>query len=335
MQSAAAERVGLRDRITRLLAAQPGEMTHIDFVRFVAAMAIMVSHSFELFLPAQQRPQSHEATSGLTLFVDVFFVLSGFVISHIYAGRLHTVPDFLRYMQKRIARLVPLHWATLLCATALYASLDRFGAPLNTRPDMSTACLSAAAALVQSWIDCGGIPPNGASWSISVEMVMYCAFPAFLAVLALARPMRVGAFVLILVGCAWLAGGVHDMSEGWTPLRAAPAFFLGALLFRERTALSLRVPSSAPLLACLALVAGSFAMVPRPVLLAVAYLTAAVAIVADQRTEPNRLVRRGGPLGQLSYSIYMLHGPVRTIMANGIAHESLASRRSEWRWQQS
>lgn len=306
-----------------VLAIKPGELTHIDFTRFVAAIGIMLAHSLELFFPVAERARSHGYTAGLTLFVDVFFVLSGYVIAHIYAGRLNTLADFGRYMQKRVARLVPLHWATLLAATVLYAGLTRAGVPLNTRPDLSAGCIASAAVLVHSWIDCGGIPPNAASWSISAEMVMYAAFPAIAVLLSLPRPARIAVAVLVLGACAWIGGGLAPMSGAWSPVRAAPAFVLGVLLYGERGTLTMGLPSSAPLVAALLLVIGSVLEVPRAALLGLAYATAACAIIADQGTAPNRLVQRIAPLGQLTYSIYMLHGLIITVTANAIGDKFL------------
>src|SRR5690606_39856368 len=43
------------------------------------------------------------------LFVDYFFVLSGFVIAHAYAGRLATARDGRRFMVRRLGRVWPLH----------------------------------------------------------------------------------------------------------------------------------------------------------------------------------------------------------------------------------
>ena len=306
-----------------LIKAKPGELAHIDFVRFIAAMGIVAAHSVELMLPRDFREASHKLTEGFTLFVDVFFVLSGFVISYMYATRMNSVGDFLRYLQRRLARLVPLHWATLLAATLLYAALAMAHVPLNTRPDLSPACLAAATALIHSWVDCGGNPPNGASWSISAEMVMYCAFPLIILTVRLPLLARLMVLAIILVLCAWLSKGVEAMSLAWTPLRAAPAFFLGTLIYSERHRLAFRIPSWTPLAGCLLLVVGSLLVVPRPILLAVAYASAALAIIADQNTAPNPLVQRLSPLGQLTYSIYMLHGLIIMILANAIGDKLL------------
>ena len=45
-----------------------------------------------------------------------FFTLSGFVIMHVYAGRIATISEYGDYLKKRLARMYPLHIATFLMA---------------------------------------------------------------------------------------------------------------------------------------------------------------------------------------------------------------------------
>jgi peptidoglycan/LPS O-acetylase OafA/YrhL len=59
-----------------------------------------------------------------TLFVDFFFVLSGFVISHAYLDKLACPRNVSRFILRRIGRLWPLHAATL-AALVGFAALDR------------------------------------------------------------------------------------------------------------------------------------------------------------------------------------------------------------------
>ena len=48
------------------------------------------------------------------IFVDFFFVLSGFVIAHSYSSKIHTSIDLLKFKFKRFLRLYPLHILTLI-----------------------------------------------------------------------------------------------------------------------------------------------------------------------------------------------------------------------------
>lgn len=298
-------------------------LVHTDLVRFLASVGIVASHSLELMFPRDLRDWSHSLTSGLTLFVDVFFVISGFVISFVYANRVGNFPEYLRYMQRRVARLVPLHWATLLIATLLNLAVIAFGFQTNTRPSLSPSCIVSAAALVHAWIDCGGVPPNGASWSISAEMAMYLCFPLLLWVMARGRTVRLAGFIVLLFVANRAGNGLEHLYLAWSPFRAAPAFYLGAMVYRERDAIKVHLPSWAPAMACLALAVGSFLQLPMILLLGLAYMAAVATLVTDLHTAPTRWTKKFSPLGQYTYSIYMLHGLILTFSVNAIADKLL------------
>src|SRR5258705_5569923 len=51
--------------------------------------------------------------------VDVFFILSGFVLMHVYAGFETTDFDYVRFIKARIARIYPLHIFALLLLAVL------------------------------------------------------------------------------------------------------------------------------------------------------------------------------------------------------------------------
>ncbi len=87
-----------------------GELLHLDLMRFVASAGIVFHHSHEFFSPQRARPALAAGTLGLALFVDLFFVISGFVITYVYHDRIVSWGGFGRFLQRRIGRLVPLHW---------------------------------------------------------------------------------------------------------------------------------------------------------------------------------------------------------------------------------
>ncbi len=87
------------------------ELLHIDLLRFIASYAIVLFHF---------RPFAQGSLALLmfhfrhfSLVVDLFLVLSGFIISYVYEGRLQTLAQYKRFLVRRIARLGPLHWATM------------------------------------------------------------------------------------------------------------------------------------------------------------------------------------------------------------------------------
>lgn len=121
------------------------------------------------------------------LFVDFFFVLSGFVITHAYGDKLATGADAVRYVIRRFGRLWPLH-VTLLAA---YIGLECFKLVLNHglglqagqpafmvggRNDPMT--LPSQVLLLQGLGLHDGLTWNMPSWSISAEFWTYIVFAA-------------------------------------------------------------------------------------------------------------------------------------------------------------
>jgi peptidoglycan/LPS O-acetylase OafA/YrhL len=71
----------------------------LDGWRGIAALMVAVFH-FNALHPAYVLPFVHNSY----LFVDFFFVLSGFVIAHAYRGRLNTVADAAVFAIRRFGR---------------------------------------------------------------------------------------------------------------------------------------------------------------------------------------------------------------------------------------
>ncbi|HQA17823.1 MAG TPA: acyltransferase, partial [Novosphingobium sp.] len=138
------------------LAPTSDELLHLDLIRFIASAAIVVVHSGEFFVPRAYRLESHAHLAGMSLFVDVFFIISGFVIAHVYTNRMADWRDFARFMQRRIGRLFPLHLVTLLAVAILFFLVGKSGAATNTPMNLVPECLVLGTFLLHSVIDCGG-----------------------------------------------------------------------------------------------------------------------------------------------------------------------------------
>jgi peptidoglycan/LPS O-acetylase OafA/YrhL len=139
---------------------QPQHLLALTSLRFFAAAAIVVYHMQGLLLPAIPLP--------LGLGVSFFYVLSGFILTYVYRDMSgHSIK---RYYLTRIARLWPMHLATLVLAMPLLPAEQGVSYPLS---------LLANAFLVHSWIPIWGYPFsfNAVSWSLSVEVSFYILFP--------------------------------------------------------------------------------------------------------------------------------------------------------------
>ena len=308
----------LRKHVWNLQAAS-AELHHTDLIRLIASCGIIFSHTAEFMVPRELRQHIYHNLEGLTLFVDVFFVISGFVLSFVYAGRINRLHDFTKFMQRRIGRLVPLHLVTFLIVTALYLVAISLHIPINNQPSLSAKCLVSTALLIHAWNSCGVQVPNGVSWSISAEMAVYLLFPLFLRVFRAPRLFRIAFFGVLLGFCSWLSGGVSEMSSSFTALRAMPPFYFGVLIYSEKD--HLRLPAyagSLPFLLVGLLVIGTLRVWPRELLIVVGYSIAATAAIADISQIRSTIVSRLAPLGQLTYSAYMLHSIFMALIINAL-----------------
>jgi peptidoglycan/LPS O-acetylase OafA/YrhL len=110
------------------------------------------------------------------LAVDVFFVLSGFVIWLNYADAVATGGWAAtgRYLWRRFARVWPLHAALLGAFVALAGLLAATGRDTSDYP---LAELPLHLLLIQNWGMTGALTWNDPAWSISTEFAAYLLFP--------------------------------------------------------------------------------------------------------------------------------------------------------------
>lgn len=144
--------------------------------------------------------------------VPLFFVLSGFILSHTYQHKFRngiSRPQLGAYAISRFARVYPAHlvmlllYGLILVPTGLYPSYFY---------DNGTSFL-ASLALVHAW----GFYPvpvwNQPSWTVSVEFICYMAFP-FIA-LAIARYTWRQAMSFATLIAVALAGGILAFQSQW------------------------------------------------------------------------------------------------------------------------
>jgi peptidoglycan/LPS O-acetylase OafA/YrhL len=256
------------------------------------------------------------------LFVDYFFVLSGFVIAHAYAERLKTPRDAGRFMVRRLGRVWPLHVLILACFVGLelLRLLTHFdGAPPFTR-DRSLEAVVTNLLLVQAWHVHPYLTWNGPSWTLSAEVACYLVFAGL--VLVAPRRFRAIGAVLAVIGAVLVAlfarrwmNTTYDLAVP----RAVYGFFLGCLL----QGLWTRIPrlkagaATALELAVVALCCLFIAWAQGPVTVLVTLIF--VAVVWVFAGEDGRLSKALDhpalvTLGRWSFAVYMVHMFVLTVM---------------------
>ncbi|MBW8879944.1 MAG: acyltransferase [Asticcacaulis sp.] len=204
-------------------------------LRFFAALwVVLYSYIKELNVPIGFGLIDHGY-----LGVDMFFILSGFILSYVYLEGFGTGRfDFFSFVNHRLARIYPLHIATLLFSILLIGAAALKGVQLDPNAQ-NWAALPAHLTLTQAW----GLAPsasfNHPSWSISAEWFAYLSFPAVAAMAWALRNRPVVAVALaatVLVGLnlafARLAGfSLTHATFQWGALRIVPSFLFGSALY--------------------------------------------------------------------------------------------------------
>lgn len=240
--------------------------------------------------------------------VDLFFVLSGYLI---YGSLLARRQPFPGYFRRRIQRIYPV----FLTVLAVYVALS-FVFPAQSKLPADPA--AAAIYLLQNLLLLPGLLPIepiiSVAWSLSYEMFYYLTIPLLIGLLGLRersvrwRVLFFGAATIALgLACAWSAG----------PIRLV-MFVAGILLYETLRAGLLR-PPPAPVAAAAALLAllgllwptvGSAGYAVQVAGLFVGFFMLCHACFAPPATALARLFC-WTPLrwlGNMSYSYYLIHG---------------------------
>ena len=292
---------------------------HLDGLRIIAAGAVVILHYSDYFrdLPAGRYMVEH--AWHFNLFVDLFFVVSGFVIARQYIGRVGDAASIGRFLWRRFARIYPLHLATLAFYLAVAVALH-FGVARTDNPARyPLSDLPAQLLLLHAFVG-ERLTFNFPSWSLSAEMFCYLLFPA-VALIAQRRKEAIVALVVLtaLANSLWVrAAGTMPWAD-WIntggAFRALPAFNLGiaCYLFRDRIARWPVIPGALVAALTAFIVLGS--LLPTMIALIAIYAIAMLAIQADCAKRETLLSRLGfDRWSPLTYSCYMLHIPVATVI---------------------
>jgi peptidoglycan/LPS O-acetylase OafA/YrhL len=287
-------------------------------IRGLAAWFVVLYH-IRVGLWPHLPPEAYRLLSKGYLAVDLFFMLSGFVLWLNYSDRLRgeglaAVP---KYLARRVARIWPLH-LFILALTAAYAALVAATGELNT-VHYPWQELPLHVLLVHNWGFTDTLAWNDPSWSISGEAAAYLLFP--LIVMGadwrrLSPAWAIAALLLLaLLLCAMMGWNGATILDRDIPrfglLRATIEFTMGTILcalWRHWCARPGLTAALAGGLAAAALVLGFAAGAPETLVvpLFLAGLLLAAALTADRPGNP-LAARPIVYLGEISYSTYLVH----------------------------
>ncbi len=304
--------------------AEPARFETLDALRGVAAVMVTILHA---------NPTGpifgHRLFSAGSLFVDFFFVLSGFVIAAAYGDRLAGGFSRARFLWLRVGRIWPVHAVVLLAYLAIELSVLLSGNGQITGREAFGAERRVGDFAIQFLLLHAFYPPALfgwllQSWSIAIEMMLYL-------LVALGWPLARRGWGWISLAVA-LAAGVWLSQDDSTMLHAHQrglfgfGLGVGAWLAWERlghrlTRLSrgaaslIEAVAVLAVAACLATWGGDLTRLIYVPLFALVVL----AFAAQRGWLSDRL--RSGPMifvGLVSYSLYAVHGLALTLTMRGL-----------------
>jgi peptidoglycan/LPS O-acetylase OafA/YrhL len=190
-----------------MTAARPSEIHALNGARAIPPLVLVLFHFCEQRGYFSVRAIDLFVGKGY-LWVEFFFALSGFILIHVYGARFK-MSGYVTFLKTRLARLYPLHLATLLLLLAL-VWFTRAIAPLTGHasifdqpyhPIVSGITFVANLFLVQAWNLFPYLSWNAPAWFVSVEFLLCILFPVFA---FLARGGRRRGILLIGAGIAGL-----------------------------------------------------------------------------------------------------------------------------------
>jgi peptidoglycan/LPS O-acetylase OafA/YrhL len=275
----------------------------------------------------------HDALASGHVAVDVFFVLSGYVLARRYEGAaLDTGAARRAFWVRRFARVYPMYVVSL--ALGFAAAWPRSWGELATPEGFARD--AAQLLLLNAWSHRAMFANNWAAWSLSVEALFYVVFPF---VLVRARRLSRASLALLLVAC-WAATFVAPAIYGaldpdhlgrplalgdevlWSwylkffPVQRLPELVAGiaaALLVRDRAAPRWLAVSGIAIVA-----AGALRLVPYAYLHSGVLLPLFVALVASRDHDGAASPLAGAwsvALGRASYATYIVHVPLFLLLA--------------------
>jgi peptidoglycan/LPS O-acetylase OafA/YrhL len=254
--------------------------------------------------------------------VDFFFILSGFIITHVYLSSLAR-PSWKAtriFFWHRFIRLYPVHITVLAALLAMAGLAHLVGFSINNPEMLRVGDLYAHLLLIHGW---GVLPAaswNAPAWSISAEWFAYLWFPVLAPMLLMLRSRLSAVLVafaalVVMTGVLAAADITIEYSFLGPPalLRVTAEFICGAALHRALMLSPVVSRGGADAVGFAAIggyLVGASIGLPDLALVLLLAITICAGALADGALV--RVLGRGpiAWLGEISYSIYMVHVPV-------------------------
>jgi len=294
-------------------------LTLVDGLRGLAAVAVLFDHLPGMF----GNPQAISATTQAVLLtwgyfgqlgVDVFFVLSGFVITLSIANSKINWRYWLRFAARRSLRLDPPYWACLaICCGLLIVRRGLFDSAVELPIPKQIA---AHLIYLQGLLHYPQI--NSVFWTLCIEFQLYLAFCALVGVLQVvgtardpARRCAWGIFIIFILSLAWPAMRISAATDRTTLFPFACEFLSGSLAYWVWVG---RLPAPVAIGGIVSLIA--LGLLTGNPYVVTAGSTALLLVAASLRGKftswlSGAIFQR---LGRISYSLYLVHVPTFSVV---------------------
>ncbi|MCY7280199.1 MAG: acyltransferase [Sphingomonas bacterium] len=145
------------------------KLLNLQILRFIAAFGVLASHAADLTLDGDSWFWRFPWTAG----VDIFFVISGMIMTIVSAGRFGEAGAARHFLIRRIVRIAPIYWlfTALMIATVLLL-------PGQVRISQSDPASIVTSLLFVPWPRGDGqiVPILAQGWTLNYEAFFYLAF---------------------------------------------------------------------------------------------------------------------------------------------------------------
>jgi len=307
------------------------ELVGLTSLRGIAAMAVVLQH----FSSTVQIVCSVSIPSLVPhgyIAVDLFFVLSGYVMSYVYLDsfRQRGPAAYVPFLLKRAARLLPLN-AVVVVAFLLAAHWSVSTLGTNIFFPHENTWLDIASNLVMLQGLGIGRNMNGPAWSVSVEILAYALFPLLIAMAFGSGRMALAAAFVSICGVCWVASQSPRLALLLADplnasLRCVCQFTLGMLAYRLAQLQAVKQVMATDKAGRYVIAAICLLGLLRVDLLTVLAFPALVLVCALNQGATQRIL--AWPflhlLGIVSYSLYLIHEPFRSLLLHAVRSAELA-----------
>lgn len=325
--------------------AEPTRRHDLDVLRGIAVALILVLHAGALTPGLDQAPLVHALVSRSAVGMQLFFVLSGYLIANSWDRARFRAHPVRHFALLRLAKIVPLYLAMLHLTLLAYAwqSAQPGFAPL--RNSVSADNLSWVNYLVHLLLLQGAVPLwqhslLDGSWSIAAEVYFYAVAPWLLTHVCHNAAATLRGIFIALVAAVAFAYLARNAAGSWGYYgfpSQLPCFLCGVVVHQVRRDMPNLTPgaSGVPLLAiCSVLSLGMLHGTTSPLGLHHVYavLFAVVLFVVLGRSPSPQALRGLLPLaalGRMSYAMFFAH-----LFLLKLIHPWLAATWSPQQWAQ-